>query len=40
MPMVGKVPESHYRILVSRSEMRPAAELYSFNMQDQKIVTI
>lgn len=34
MPMMGNVPESYYRILVSCSGMRPAAELYSFNLQD------
>jgi hypothetical protein len=26
--------QSHYRILVSRSERRPQAELYAFNLQD------
>lgn len=33
MPILGKPIESDYRILVSRSERRPQAELYAFNLQ-------
>jgi Protein of unknown function (DUF4058) len=33
MTMLGGVPPSHYRILVSRSEQRPKAQLYAFNLQ-------
>jgi hypothetical protein len=33
MPMEGGI-ESHYRILVSRSESRPKAALYGFNIRD------
>jgi hypothetical protein len=32
-PMAGGVP-SDYRILVSRADRRPAAELYPFNLRD------
>jgi Protein of unknown function (DUF4058) len=34
MPMVGAVPPSDYRILVSRSTQRPRAELYAFNLEE------
>ncbi len=34
MPMIEQI-QSHYRILVSRSETRPKAKLYGFNLQDQ-----
>lgn len=34
MPIVGDQPQSHYRILVSRSENRPQAKLYSFMLQN------
>ncbi|MBU7585662.1 MAG: DUF4058 family protein [Nostoc sp. TH1S01] len=34
MPILGKTIESDYRILVSRSEVRPKAELYGFNLKD------
>jgi Protein of unknown function (DUF4058) len=33
MAMVGNVPQSHYRILVSRAPQRPRAQLYAFNLQ-------
>ncbi|GAA6614885.1 DUF4058 family protein [Scytonema sp. NUACC26] len=33
MEMVGNVPQSHYRILVSRAPQRPRAQLYGFNLQ-------
>ncbi|KYC39847.1 hypothetical protein WA1_28165 [Scytonema hofmannii PCC 7110] len=33
MVMVGNVPQSHYRILVSRAPQRPRAQLYAFNLQ-------
>ncbi len=33
MVMVGNVPQSHYRILVSRAQQRPRAQLYAFNLQ-------
>jgi hypothetical protein len=36
MPILGNQIYSDYRILVSRSELRPQAELYAFNLQ-QKI---
>jgi Protein of unknown function (DUF4058) len=35
MPIVGSQIKSDYRILVSRSESRPQAELYPFNLQEQ-----
>lgn len=35
MPMVGNFLPSHYRIVVSRSENRPKAQLYGFNLQDE-----
>jgi Protein of unknown function (DUF4058) len=31
----GNVPNYHYRLLVSRSQARPKAELYGFNLQDR-----
>ncbi len=34
MAMVGQ-PQSHYRIVVSHSEIRPKAHLYGFNLQAQ-----
>ena len=34
MRMWGDGRDSHYRILVSRAERRPRAELYAFNLQD------
>jgi hypothetical protein len=34
MPMAGQ-PQTHYRIVVSRSESRPKAQLYGFNLQDK-----
>ncbi|KOR37519.1 hypothetical protein AM228_06445 [Planktothricoides sp. SR001] len=34
MPVYGNNLESHYRILVSRSDCRPEADLYSFNLPD------
>lgn len=33
MRILGDVMPSHYRVLVSRSEQRPQAELYGFNLQ-------
>ncbi len=35
MEMVGDFEKSHYRIVVSHSETRPKAQLYSFNLQDK-----
>ncbi|AFY48045.1 hypothetical protein Nos7524_2198 [Nostoc sp. PCC 7524] len=35
MPIVGMPITSNYRILVSRSEYRPKAELYPFELQEQ-----
>jgi hypothetical protein len=35
MPYFGRAPVSDYRILVSRSELRPQAELYGFNLPEQ-----
>ncbi|XZN91162.1 MAG: DUF4058 family protein [Microcoleus sp.] len=35
MEMVGDFEQSHYRIVVSHSETRPKAQLYSFNLQDR-----
>ena len=35
MPVFGEGLRSHYRILVSRSDLRPRAELYKFNLQNQ-----
>jgi hypothetical protein len=34
MPLRGRPPASDYRILVSRSEHRPRAELYPFSVRD------
>ena len=34
MPVFGEGLPSHYRILVSRSDLRPQAELYKFNLDD------
>jgi hypothetical protein len=36
MPILNQGIESHYRLLVSRGECRPQADLYAFNLQ-QKI---
>ncbi len=33
MAILGDLVPSHYRVLVSRSEQRPRAELYGFNVQ-------
>jgi hypothetical protein len=33
MPMLGTVPQSDYRVLVSRSSQRPQAQLYAFNLR-------
>jgi len=35
MPILGNQIQSDYRILVSRSELRPQAELYAFNLREQ-----
>ncbi|BAZ28616.1 hypothetical protein NIES4074_10500 [Cylindrospermum sp. NIES-4074] len=35
MPILGNQIISDYRILVSRSQLRPTAELYPFNLQEQ-----
>ena len=35
MPLVGNVIQSDYRILVSRSNSRPRADLYAFNLRDE-----
>lgn len=35
MPMYGEGLECHYRILVSRGDRRPQAELYAFNLRDK-----
>ena len=34
MTMVGNIPDSHYRILVSASHQRPKADLYAFSIRD------
>jgi Protein of unknown function (DUF4058) len=34
MPVIGIQSQSHYRILVSKADDRPEADLYSFNLQD------
>ena len=34
MPVLNLAIASHYRILVSRSETRPKAQLYAFNLRD------
>jgi hypothetical protein len=33
MPVFAQGIQSHYRILISRSHLRPKAELYAFNVQ-------
>ena len=35
MPILGSIPTSDYRILVSRSERRPKAELYPFSVRQE-----
>ncbi len=35
LPLVPPSPSSHYRILVSRSHIRPVAALYAFNLSDR-----
>ena len=35
MPLVGARVKSDYRILVSRGECRPRADMYAFNVQDK-----
>ncbi|HEY9811816.1 MAG TPA: DUF4058 family protein [Halomicronema sp.] len=35
MPLVGNGIQSDYRILVSRSNSRPRADLYAFNLRDE-----
>jgi hypothetical protein len=35
MPIFAEGLQSHYRILVSRSDLRPLADLYAFNLQNQ-----
>jgi hypothetical protein len=34
MTMLGQVQPTHYRIVVSRSEQRPQADLYGFNLSE------
>jgi hypothetical protein len=34
MTMLGTVQPTHYRIIVSRSEQRPQADLYGFNLTE------
>jgi Protein of unknown function (DUF4058) len=34
MPIVEEMPRSDYRVLVSRSNLRPGADLYPFNLAD------
>lgn len=34
LPMTGDPPQSDYRIVVSRAELRPQAHLYAFNIRD------
>ncbi len=34
MPYFGRAPVSDYRILVSRADIRPQAELYGFNLPE------
>lgn len=34
MMLLGEVPQSDYRLLVSRSDYRPQADLYAFNLPD------
>lgn len=33
MPIMGKIPESHYRLLVARKNSRPLAQLYPFSLR-------
>lgn len=33
MAMLGNIPPSNYRILVSQANQRPKAQLYAFNLQ-------
>jgi Protein of unknown function (DUF4058) len=33
-PPIAEATASHYRVLVSRSQMRPEADLYAFNLRD------
>lgn len=35
MPILNQTIQSHYRILVSRGEQRPKADLYAFNIQNK-----
>lgn len=35
LPILGNPPQSNYRILVSRSNTRPRADLYTFNLPDE-----
>ena len=35
MPMRGEIPETDYRILVSRSQSRPQAQLYTFSVRQE-----
>lgn len=35
MPILGEVPTTNYRIIVSRSEHRPHAQLYSFSIREK-----
>lgn len=34
LPMTGNVPESDYRIIISRVQQRPQAHLYAFTVRD------
>ncbi len=34
LPILGEVPTTHYRVLVSRGETRPKSALYVFNVPD------
>jgi Protein of unknown function (DUF4058) len=34
MPVLAALPASHYRILISRSDTRPTADLYPFDLTD------
>lgn len=34
MPIQGTIPESDYRILISRGDRRPSGSLYAFNVRD------
>jgi hypothetical protein len=35
MPVLGKIPNSDYRILISRGNKRPQAQLYAFNVREE-----